>query len=46
MKEVNVAVVGATGAVGNEMVKTLEQRAFPVKNLYPFASKRTSRSKD
>ncbi len=27
-KEVNVAVVGATGAVGNEMVKVLEQRNF------------------
>jgi aspartate-semialdehyde dehydrogenase len=42
MKEVNVAVVGATGAVGNEMVKTLEQRAFPVKDLYLFASQRTA----
>ena len=45
MKKVNVAVVGATGAVGNEMVKTLEQRAFPVKNLYLFASKRTAGQK-
>ncbi len=41
MKEVNVAVVGATGAVGNEMVKTLEQRNFPVKNLRLLASKRS-----
>ncbi len=41
MKEVNVAVVGATGAVGNEMVKTLEQRDFPVKNLKLLASKRS-----
>jgi len=32
MKEVNVAVVGATGAVGNEMVKVLEERRFPVKS--------------
>lgn len=36
-----VAVVGATGAVGNEMVKTLEQRDFPVKNLRLFASERS-----
>ena len=41
MKEVNVAVVGATGAVGNEMIKTLEQRNFPVKNLRLLASKRS-----
>jgi aspartate-semialdehyde dehydrogenase len=34
----NVAVVGATGAVGNEMVETLEQRKFPVKNLRLLAS--------
>ena len=30
MKRFRVAVVGATGAVGNEMIKTLEQRNFPV----------------
>lgn len=41
MKSVNVAVVGATGAVGNEMRKTLEQRNFPVKNLKLLASKRS-----
>ncbi|MCD6320588.1 MAG: aspartate-semialdehyde dehydrogenase [Candidatus Desulfofervidaceae bacterium] len=41
MKSVNVAVVGATGAVGNEMRKTLEQRNFPVKNLRLLASKRS-----
>jgi len=33
-----VAVVGATGAVGNEMIATLEQRNFPVKKLRLFAS--------
>ncbi|MDH5543454.1 MAG: aspartate-semialdehyde dehydrogenase [Nitrospinota bacterium] len=37
-KEFNVAVVGATGAVGNEMVKTLEARDFPVKSLRLLAS--------
>ncbi len=41
MKEVNVAVVGATGAVGNEMVKVLEERRFPVNELRLLASKRS-----
>ncbi len=36
-----VAVVGATGAVGNEMIATLEQRAFPVEKLRLFASERS-----
>ncbi|MBI5665189.1 MAG: aspartate-semialdehyde dehydrogenase [Nitrospirae bacterium] len=36
-----VAVVGATGAVGNEMVATLEQRNFPVEKLRLFASERS-----
>lgn len=36
-----VAVVGATGAVGNEMIQTLEQRAFPVEKLRLFASERS-----
>lgn len=36
-----VAVVGATGAVGNEMIKTLEQRDFPVGKLRLFASERS-----
>jgi aspartate-semialdehyde dehydrogenase len=41
MKVFNVAVVGATGAVGNEMIETLEQRKFPVKNLKLLASERS-----
>ena len=41
MKEYNVAVVGATGAVGNEMVAVLEQRKFPVKKLTLLASSRS-----
>jgi aspartate-semialdehyde dehydrogenase len=41
MKKYNVAVVGATGAVGNEMVATLEQRKFPVKKLTLLASERS-----
>ena len=42
MKEYNVAVVGATGAVGNEMIETLEQRKFPVKKLKLLASSRSA----
>ncbi len=41
MKEYNVAVAGATGAVGNEMITTLEQRKFPVKKLKLLASSRS-----
>ncbi len=40
-KEYVVAVAGATGAVGNEMVTTLEQRNFPVEKLRLFASERS-----
>src|SRR4030042_1983664 len=36
----NVAVVGATGAVGNEMVAILEERNFPVDRLSLFSSTR------
>lgn len=36
-----VSVVGATGAVGNEMIKTLEERAFPIERLRLFASERS-----
>ena len=36
-----VAVVGATGAVGNEMVNTLDERDFPVESLRLFASERS-----
>jgi aspartate-semialdehyde dehydrogenase len=35
------AVVGATGAVGNEMIKTLEERVFPIERLRLFASERS-----
>ncbi|MBI2881891.1 MAG: aspartate-semialdehyde dehydrogenase [Candidatus Tectomicrobia bacterium] len=38
----NVAVVGATGAVGNEMLSILEERDFPVKSLRLFASERSA----
>ena len=35
----NVAIVGATGAVGREMLQTLSERNFPVNNVYALASK-------
>lgn len=41
-KGFDVAVVGATGAVGETMVSILEERKFPVKNLYLLASSRSA----
>ena len=38
----NVAVVGATGAVGEAMLGILEQRKFPINNIYPLASSRSA----
>jgi aspartate-semialdehyde dehydrogenase len=38
----NIAVVGATGLVGGTMIEILEQRGFPVDNLYPLASSRSA----
>ena len=40
-----VAVVGATGMVGREMLKVLEERKFPVKELVPLASARSAGKK-
>ena len=37
----NVAVAGATGAVGNQMIRCLEERDFPVKNIKFLASARS-----
>ncbi|SFL13424.1 aspartate-semialdehyde dehydrogenase [Halanaerobium salsuginis] len=45
MKKYNVAVVGATGLVGREMLKTLSQRNFPIKNLKVIASQRSAGKK-
>src|ERR1700746_338837 len=36
-----VAVVGATGLVGEMMITVLEERAFPVAELFPLASERS-----
>lgn len=44
MKKFNVAVVGATGAVGEALISILEEREFPVENLYPLASERSAGS--
>jgi len=35
----DVAVVGATGAVGREMLQTLSERDFPINNIYALASR-------
>ena len=40
-KTYDVAVVGATGAVGETMMRVLEERDFPVGTLYPLASERS-----
>lgn len=40
----DVAVVGATGVVGEAMLSILEEREFPVGNLYPLASHRSAGS--
>ena len=41
MKKYNVAILGATGAVGREMLKVLEERDFPIGELKCLASKRS-----
>jgi len=45
MKKYNVAVAGATGAVGEALLNILEQREFPVDQLYPLASERSAGSR-
>lgn len=42
MKTFNVAVVGATGAVGQTMLSILEQRKFPIRTLHVLASERSA----
>ena len=41
----DVAVVGATGVVGETMLSILEERDFPVRNVYPLASHRSAGSR-
>ena len=42
MKEYNVAILGATGAVGREMMKVLAERRFPIRELHLLASARSA----
>jgi len=44
-KRYNVAVMGATGAVGNRFLRILEERAFPVNNIRLLASERSEGKK-
>ena len=41
MKKFNIAVVGATGLVGGTILKVLEERNFPINNIYFLSSKRS-----
>jgi aspartate-semialdehyde dehydrogenase len=43
-KQYDICILGATGAVGEVMLSILEQRKFPVRNLYPLASSRSAGS--
>lgn len=45
MKKVNLALVGATGMVGRTFIKVLEERNFPIENLYLFSSAKSAGSK-
>jgi len=45
MKEYKIGILGATGAVGQEMMKILEERNFPVAELRPIASARSAGKK-
>ena len=45
MKQFRVGILGATGAVGREMMKILEERKFPVAELRPIASERSAGTK-
>lgn len=45
MKKVNIAVVGATGLVGTKILEILEERDFPIDNLYLLASERSKGKK-
>ena len=45
MKKYNVAIVGATGAVGEVMLEMLSARGFPVKEVYVLASERSEGKK-
>ena len=45
MKKINLAIVGVTGAVGQEFLKLIEERNFPFANLKMLASSRSAGKK-
>ena len=45
LKKYNIAVVGATGNVGREILQILEEREFPINNIFCLASKRSKGKK-
>ncbi len=45
MKKYNIAVVGASGAVGEELFRVLEEHNFPVNNMLPLASSKSAGGK-
>src|SRR5881628_3758630 len=45
MRKFKVAIAGATGAVGREMMRVLEEREIPVGELVPLASERSEGQK-
>ena len=45
MKKYNLAVMGATGLVGGTILNILEERNFPIENLYLFSSKKSAGQK-
>ena len=45
MRKFRVAIAGATGAVGREMMNILEERDFPIEELIPLASERSAGQK-
>ena len=46
MKKYNVAVAGATGAVGEAMFDILQEREFPINNIYALASEERRQKSD
>lgn len=45
VRKFNIAVIGATGLVGSTILKLLEERNFPIDNLFLFSSRRSAGNK-
>ena len=45
MKKYNVAVIGATGNVGREILNILDQRKFPINKIFALASLKSEGTK-